>query len=86
MNKLEQKVIKYLHMSGFNFAKGSVSYRGIMKDAEFPDGNKKDMHIIAFQISSEMSDEVQMCYIRADVQTENLEFLITPHFFESITE
>lgn len=82
--KLVERVIRYLQSSGSNFELESIEYLGIKKDAELPDGTKKDMHVISYLMWIE--GEAKLGFVRADARTDLLEFHITPHYFESIIE
>ena len=82
--KLVEKAIKYLQRNGSNFNENSIAYRGIMKDVELPDGTKKDMHVIGYQVW--FGEEAKLCYINADARTDLLELHIMPHYFEEIVD
>ncbi|NVK63107.1 MAG: hypothetical protein HWE22_00920 [Flavobacteriales bacterium] len=84
--ELKEKVISYLTKSNKPFITNSVSYRGVMENAQLRDGTEKDVHIIGFlqPVGKDLPD--QICYIYADVETKALEMYITPHIFEIITE
>ncbi|MFT6923195.1 MAG: hypothetical protein ACJA1C_002205 [Crocinitomicaceae bacterium] len=83
--ELEEKVLKYLESKDSSVVKGSVS-RGIMKDAEIRDRDKKDMHVIAYLISAGAGYEDMLCYVYADAKTDKLEFMSSPNSSEFIYE
>ena len=82
--KLIEKAIRYLQSSGSNFKEESIEYLVIKKDAELPDGTKKDMHVISYLMWIE--GEAKLGFVRADARTDLLEFHITPHYFEEIVD
>ena len=83
---LEEKVQQYLEARGMNFQHNSIKYIGIMSDFPVSDNETKDVHVIRFALESGLTDEVMICYIYANNETERLEYLITPHFGETIIE
>jgi hypothetical protein len=84
--ELEEKVLNYLESKDSSVVKGSVSYRGIMKDVEIRDRDKKDMHVIAYLISAGAGYEDMLCYVCADAKTDKLEFMSSPNSSEFIYE
>lgn len=82
--EIEEKVEIYLQKREEVFVKDSVRYGGIMKDVKSKDDEKEDKHVVLFLMSTEVED--MPCFIHANIKTEELERLITPHFFESINE
>ncbi|MFT6923199.1 MAG: hypothetical protein ACJA1C_002209 [Crocinitomicaceae bacterium] len=85
--QLEKKVKDYLVKKGGNFIESSISYNFLRENAKQLDGTTKPMHVVSFQVLIfKDSEERQNFSIWIDVESENLEFLLTPNKVEFINE
>ncbi|UMY66466.1 MULTISPECIES: hypothetical protein [unclassified Flavobacterium] len=84
MDKLVEKVRKYLDDNNIHYMENSVTFAGHRRDAPQIDGTKRDVYIVTYQVENNKDDPFgySLYFVNVDYKTRRLLSILGPQSFE----